>query len=92
MGVNGDGHILDAPPKDQLFDEKNQQKYRETVHIVDINGRIMDSEENFTSKSDFSKSLPRNFFINNKFTQHLITERIFKLCKMPHQCLQLPIF
>ena len=59
MGVNGDGHILDAPSKDQLFDEKNQQKYRETVHIVDRNGRIMDSEKNFTSIPDFSKSLPR---------------------------------
>ena len=35
-------------------------KYQD-VHVVDINGRVMDYPKNSTPISDFSKSLPRNF-------------------------------
>ena len=50
------------PSKQQLLRAKKQKKYQETVHVVDRNGRVMDYAETSTPISDFSKSLPRNFY------------------------------
>lgn len=41
----------------------DQKNYRETVHVVDINGRVMDHPKTPRPIDDLTKSLPRNFLI-----------------------------
>lgn len=45
----------------------DQKNYRETVHVVDINGRVIDHPKTPRPIDDFSKSLPRNYFIKSSY-------------------------
>ena len=47
---------------DDVEEQITESSKYQDVHVVDINGRVMDYPKNSTLISDFSKSLPRKFF------------------------------
>lgn len=57
--ANGEEQIIDSP--NDASSTTDCFENREPVHVVDINGRIMDYPKTFAPIDDFSKSLPRNF-------------------------------